>query len=171
MKLFPWKLKESGENFKSLCSHIILAEFDIATGSTVRHQYPLAIQGCTADWLAEHMLPEGAHNREIDYTYMLLNRNSKTVPTKLRIKQDIAEENINAEGKIINDDLLFGLNLCMTRFDATVKRGAIVKAISIFSPYNFIEELKPLLMVCLERYYDCPSVDVLKVISFNTYLF
>lgn len=46
-------------------------------GSTVRHQYPCEIPGYKPDWFAEHMLPEGAHNRELDWTYMLLNRNEK----------------------------------------------------------------------------------------------
>lgn len=49
-----------------ICPHSI--------GSTVRHQYPSAVPNYKADWFAENMLPEGAHNREVDCTYMLLNR-------------------------------------------------------------------------------------------------
>ena len=57
-----------------LVDHILLAEFDIDTGSTVRHQYPNPVDGYQNDWFAELMLPEGAHNRERDWTYIFLNR-------------------------------------------------------------------------------------------------
>lgn len=45
----------------------------------MRHQYPQEIPGYKPDWFAEHMLPEGAHNREQDWTYMILNRDEKQV--------------------------------------------------------------------------------------------
>jgi hypothetical protein len=93
-----WKIKTTrGEQAEPLIDYIVLAEFDIDTGqlwfdlsqhetiiifsigSTVRHQYPQEIPGYKPDWFAEHMLPEGAHNREQDWTYMILNRNEKQV--------------------------------------------------------------------------------------------
>ena len=79
---FPWPIQctyghdsAGNRNFHPIVDYIILAEFDIDTGSTVRHQYPAKIPYCTADWLAENMLPEGVHNRNEDWTYMFLNRN------------------------------------------------------------------------------------------------
>ena len=48
-----------------LISYIVLAEFDIDMGSTVRNQYPSPVPWVSADWLAEHMIPEGAHLREM----------------------------------------------------------------------------------------------------------
>lgn len=42
--------------------------------STVRHTYPNTVPGCSDDWFAEHMLPEGAHNHALDWTVMFLNR-------------------------------------------------------------------------------------------------
>lgn len=70
---FPWNLASTycGKN-DPLVEYIVLAEFDIDTGSTVRHQYPKTISSCKDDWLAEHMLPEGVHNRTEDWTYMFL---------------------------------------------------------------------------------------------------
>lgn len=63
-----------------LIEHVVLAEFDIDTGSTVRYQYPsensVLPPGVSNDWLAENMLPEGLHNRAEDWTYMFLNRES-----------------------------------------------------------------------------------------------
>lgn len=90
---FPWRIRctyagpvdEDGTSPSStahvdpIVDHIVLAEFDINTGSTVRHQYPDVIPCCTADWLAENMLPEGVHNRSEDWTYMFLNRSAPRV--------------------------------------------------------------------------------------------
>lgn len=61
-----------------MVNYVVLAEFDIDTGSTVRHQYPQSIDGYTEDWLAEHMLPEGLHNRTEDWTYIFLNRETSS---------------------------------------------------------------------------------------------
>lgn len=62
---------------EQLVDYIILAEFDIDTGSTVRHQYPHPVVGYNNDWFAEYMLPEGAHNRDKDWTYIFLNREQR----------------------------------------------------------------------------------------------
>jgi hypothetical protein len=43
----------------------------------LRHQYPEDIAGYKNDWFAEYMLPEGVHNRQIDWTYFFLNRDGK----------------------------------------------------------------------------------------------
>ena len=64
---------------EKLVDYIILAEFDIDTGSTVRHVYPNSIPEYKNDWFAEYMLPEGAHNREIDWTYIFLNRENPQI--------------------------------------------------------------------------------------------
>ena len=79
----PWELKNTydmkSNTSTNVIEYIVLSEFDIDTGSTVRHQYPISNPYCTEDWLAEHMLPEGVHNREEDWTYMFLNRESQSV--------------------------------------------------------------------------------------------
>ena len=53
--------------------YILLAEFNITTGSTVKHQYPEPI-GVDTQMLAEFMLPDGTHKRERDWTVFFLNR-------------------------------------------------------------------------------------------------
>ena len=55
----------AGSLVPPLISYIVLAEFDIDKGSTVRNQYPSPVPWVSADWLAEHMIPEGAHLREM----------------------------------------------------------------------------------------------------------
>ena len=46
--------------------YVLLAEFDIDKGSTVRHQYPKTCP-ISENILADLMLPEGAHLRETDW--------------------------------------------------------------------------------------------------------
>jgi len=53
--------------------YILLAEFDITTGSTVKYQYPYPI-GVDQQMLAEFMLPDGTHKRQRDWTVFFLNR-------------------------------------------------------------------------------------------------
>ncbi|KAG5182589.1 docking domain of Afi1 for Arf3 in vesicle trafficking-domain-containing protein [Tribonema minus] len=60
-----------------LVDYILLAEFDIDTGSTLRHKYPGPVPGYRDDWFAEYMLPEGAHNHSLDWTVMFLNKASR----------------------------------------------------------------------------------------------
>ncbi len=47
-----------------LVDHILLAEFDVDTGSTVKYKYPGHVPGYSDDFFANFMLPEGAHNRK-----------------------------------------------------------------------------------------------------------
>ncbi|CAM9773411.1 unnamed protein product [Scytosiphon promiscuus] len=63
-----------GKSAPPLVDYILVAEFDIDSGSTVRHAYPSSVPGVSDDWFAEHMLPEGAHNHALDLTVMFLNR-------------------------------------------------------------------------------------------------
>lgn len=133
---------------------LVLAEFDIDTGSTVRHQYPKPIrEECNdhykEDWLAEHMLPEGAHNRDVDYTYIFLNRNGKLI-------DDLATTTTESK-----DLFYYGINLVRTKHDTSVRRGALVKAMAIFSRYSFIEIFKKPLELALRKYFDNQSADIL----------
>ena len=136
----PWSLVGKCRSNK-LCLYVVLAEFDINTGSTVRHQYPAPVPGCSDDWLAEQMLPEGVHNRDIDTTYIILNR--------------------------ANDEtLLYGMNLCKTKHDSSVLRGARVRSIAIFSQFSYVEIFKKALDYTLELYIDNPSLNTLIVSSY-----
>lgn len=47
--------------------------------STVKHAYPSTVPGCSDDWFAEHMLPEGAHNRSHDWTVIFLRRDRRAL--------------------------------------------------------------------------------------------
>jgi hypothetical protein len=56
---------------EKLLEYILIAEFDIDKGSTVKHQYPDRV-GVPDNNLAECMLPEGGHARETDWTVFLV---------------------------------------------------------------------------------------------------
>jgi hypothetical protein len=54
--------------------YLVVAEFDINKGSSVKFQYPSPPPGSTDGFLAEMMLPDGVHQREEDWTVFFLNR-------------------------------------------------------------------------------------------------
>lgn len=155
-----WNIKNKRSNkAEQLIDYIVLAEFDIDTGSTVRYQYPNDIPGYKPDWFAEHMLPEGAHNREQDWTYMLLNRNEKQLDEFFWISPN--QESIQT----VDDPskrLLYGINLVFNKADSSVRRGAIVKSIAIFSRYHFVEIFREPLLITLEKYYTQPGESTLR---------
>ena len=138
-----------------LISYVILSEFNIDTGSTVKHQYPEPIADYTADWFAENMLPEGAHNRDSDYTVMFLNRKAPHVDEAYWLNP------LQEQPTTATTNFLYGLNLVRTKHDVSVRRGAVVKAMAVFSCFQWIEVLKPVLEQSLERYFANPSIDVL----------
>lgn len=151
-----------GKGCRSLVDYVLLSEFDIDTGSTLRHQYPSPIPNYKADWFAEHMLPEGAHNRESDFTYFFLNRDEENIDNYFWIKPPPNYQEIDIVIPQDKNLFLYGLNFVKTKYDSSVRRGAIVKAICIFSPYHFIESFKKPLELALEDYFNNSSVDVLK---------
>ena len=53
-----WTTLHTRDNSEPIIDYIVLAEFDIDSGSTIRHQYPSSIPNYREDWLAENMLPE-----------------------------------------------------------------------------------------------------------------
>eukprot|EP01031_Cornospumella_fuschlensis_P031351 gene31351-37889_t len=162
-----------GEGTESLVDFVLLAEFDIDTGSTLRHQYPTSIPGYKADWFAEHMLPEGAHNRTTDYTYIFLNRQGSILDEPKATSPDshatnnstisTTSSNIGGDAPSVDGQpFLFGLNCVKTKHDSSVRRGAIVKSLCIFTRYSFVESLKLPLEQALEAYFNDPSLGVLQ---------
>lgn len=156
---FPWQIRSCyGSSHEPVIDYIVIAEFDIDTGSTVRHQYPSAIPSCTADWLAENMLPEGVHNRSEDWTYMFLNRDCSRIDQRLSGLAPGAPSQSGAPP----DSFLYGINLVRNKKDDSVRRGAIVKAMAIFSRYSFVEAFRGPLIMALDQYYRCPRIETVR---------
>ena len=126
---------------QKICNYIVLSEFDINTGSTVRHQYPLPIPQVKEDWLADSMLPEGAHNRDEDVTYIFLNRNQRRLDEDYLIHPTLKTKDSD---KPTQEYFLYGFNLVRTKHDSSVRRGAVVKALAVFSSVDMKYAADPL---------------------------
>ncbi|KAF9201755.1 hypothetical protein BGZ49_008030 [Haplosporangium sp. Z 27] len=134
---------------------ILLAEFDIDQGSVLTHQYPTDI---TSDnhVLAELMLPDGAHLRAADWTIFFLNRAKPAPWNGNKAWTDSDNEN----------PLLYVLNLVRTNHDASIRRGASVKAMAICTTHQYLHVYKacPVLLLALENYFKNPTIEVLKTL-------
>ncbi|CAN0090813.1 unnamed protein product, partial [Ectocarpus sp. 4 AP-2014] len=179
-----------GAEAPALVDYILLAEFDIDSGSTVRHAYPSSVPGVSDDWFAEHMLPEGAHNHALDWTVMFLNRDKTALDEDWPAYFDgdepagSADKGRSSAGVDVVGDksyeprlarggegegeeeggrsFLHCINLVRKQDDPTVRRGAVVKAMCICSRYNYIEVFRPMLMIALEEYYQRQVPEVLE---------
>ncbi|ORY20817.1 spindle pole body interacting protein [Neocallimastix californiae] len=127
-------------------NHILVAEFDIDKGSQLTHQYPEKT-GIEEHKLAELMLPDGAHLREEDWTFFILN-------------QHIVEDPL----PVINNEtnILYVLNLVRTKQIPGVRRGARVKAIAITSHHKWLHVFKPLLIMALDNYFEKQEIVILE---------
>ncbi|ORE11683.1 spindle pole body interacting protein [Rhizopus microsporus var. microsporus] len=127
--------------------YILLAEFDIDKGASLKHQYPTET-GTDEHILSELMLPDGAHLRAEDWTIFCLNQLTP-----------VPEQEIDQERK---SPLLYVLNLVRTKHDATARRGAMVKAMAICTRHQYLHIYKPVLLLAMEKYFENPNVDILE---------
>lgn len=134
-----------------------MAEFDIDKGSTLSQQYPEAT-GHDEHMLAELMLPDGVHARTEDWTVFFLPKVPKSVIPSSLDNASTEEPQSQVQGR---EDLVYVLNLVRTKHDNSVRRGALVKAISIGLHHPFIHIFKPLLLLALDEYFELQSRDVL----------
>jgi len=153
--------------------YVLLAEFDIDQGSLLRHQYPaptgtdeqcvpssllLPVPVHLADTpiphtshslLAEHMLPDGAHDRPEDWTVFYLNQ----VPGLIVDPAPLAQARADLKGKAraVDQDaatpaaddgvtltashdeggLLFVMSLVRTKKDASVRRCVALHSVRL----------------------------------------
>ena len=118
---------------------VLLSEFDILKGSTLRQQYPHPT-GIDEQTLAELMLPEGGHSRDTDWTWFFMHHFLKS------------------------NEQMYALNLVMTKKDDTAQRGARMKALAICSRKPFLHVFRPLLVLTLDHYFKTGDPDMLKVV-------
>ncbi|KAI8586833.1 stabilization of polarity axis-domain-containing protein, partial [Geranomyces variabilis] len=123
---------------------ILVAEFDIDKGSALTFQYPCST-GTDAHVLSELMLPDGAHNREEDWTMFLLNQT------------EAADDESSAPRPST-----YVLNLVRTKHISNVRRGARVKAMAVASRYQWVHVFKPLLVLALDKFFNEPTIVILE---------
>jgi hypothetical protein len=81
---------------------------------------------------------------------------------------DLSEDESSSEEE--EDDsrdgppLMYVLNLVNTKHDASVKRGAVVKAMAICTRHPFLHIYKPLLLLALEDYFKSPYPETLELL-------
>eukprot|EP00834_Sanchytrium_tribonematis_P004319 NODE_206_length_12919_cov_0.381357.p1 type:complete len:636 gc:universal NODE_206_length_12919_cov_0.381357:8104-6197(-) len=123
----------------TIVDYVLLSEFDILKGSTLRQQYPTPT-GVDEQVLAELMLPEGGHSRDTDWTWFFLHHFLKS------------------------NQQMYALNLVMTKKDDTAQRGARMKALAICSTKPFLHVFRPLLVLTLDQYFKSNDPDMLKIV-------
>ncbi|KAH9462259.1 hypothetical protein Pst134EB_033315 [Puccinia striiformis f. sp. tritici] len=133
-------------------AYVLLAEFDIDTGSGLKHQYP-SPTGTAEHVLADLMLPDGAHDRNEDWTVFFLNQTPRltvtnnchlenqpqSTPTSLHHHQQQQQQQHQTK---TDHKLLYVISLVRTKKDTSVRRGAICKAMAVCSYYPYIQIFK-----------------------------
>lgn len=148
--------------------YVLTAEFDIDAGPTITNQYPEPMAGDKA-LMAELMLPDQSHARTEDWTvFFLYQEDEKSTQME---DLDSSAEQLRIRKKTLHYSLpdkhgnakqYYVLNLVNTKFDDSVKRGAIVKSMCIITPHPFFQTFKPLLILALDDYFGCGKVECLK---------
>ncbi|KAL5598769.1 hypothetical protein BROUX41_003895 [Berkeleyomyces rouxiae] len=77
--------------------------------------------------------------------------------------EDDTQSDIEPEGGE-GPPLIYVLNLVNTKQDKTVRRGAVVKAMSICTRHPFLHIYKPLLLLALEEYFKSPVPETLSML-------
>lgn len=119
----------------------VLAEFDIDVGCVVREQYPSQID---CPFLSDLMLPEGSHKYAEDWCFFTLRPRS--------------DPEGDQKPPTDTTGLKYALNMVRNKRDNNVRRGAIVKAISVVTTRDSLDMLwamKALIRDALEA----PSLD------------
>lgn len=168
-----------------LIEGIFVSEFDIDKGSTLRFAVPGSPLGYRSQFLPEHQLPEGAHNREYEFTVFYLypdmtagndgvwydsaNLSPTSVPPTLTGDLDASKA---SSGTNVSEETapragpgkfqLTCINVVRTRLCVEKRRGADVKAMAFATRRGFVDQLRPLLMACLDVYFEHPAEDTIR---------
>lgn len=132
--------------------YIITAEFHIDKGPSLIHQYPNELQGINnLQFLPELMIPDQIHKREEDFTLFLLFRNQTTGEFQYLYDKKVCEHEPYYLYTIVNNIK-----------DVKFKRGSIIKSLSILTKLTFFKNFKPLLLICLDKYFNNNDIEILK---------
>lgn len=131
---------------------IVTAEFHIDKGPSLLHQHPAELPGLAKlVFLPELMIPDQIHKREEDYTLFLLYRNQTTGEFQYLYDKKTCESGPYFLYTIVNNIK-----------DATFKRGSIIKSLSIITRLPYFKNFRPLLLICLDKYFADNLVEVVR---------
>lgn len=124
--------------------YLVTAEFHVDKGPSLIHQYPSELPGLAGLlFLPELMLPDQIHKREEDYTLFLLHRNLSTGCFQYKYDRAACESHPYFVYTLVNNVA-----------DLSVKRGLVIKSISIVTRLLYFKHFRPLLMICLDKYFS-----------------
>lgn len=149
----------NGKSRYANIEYIITAEFHIDKGPSLIHQYPKEISGISElAFLPELMIPDQIHKREEDYTLFLLYRNQTT--GEFQYLYD----------KTCEKEPYYLYTIVNNLKDNNFKRGSIIKSLSIITKLSFFKNFKPLLLICLDKYFNNNKIEILAELfeSINT---
>eukprot|EP01128_Nolandella_sp_AFSM9_P004007 TRINITY_DN1762_c0_g1_i1.p1 TRINITY_DN1762_c0_g1~~TRINITY_DN1762_c0_g1_i1.p1 ORF type:complete len:1390 (+),score=319.09 TRINITY_DN1762_c0_g1_i1:386-4555(+) len=118
---------------------VAVAEFDIDRGNTLSVVYPPSFDftrvGLTENLIADMCLPDGAHLHERDWTYLTLTLDEVV------------------QGEAVKTPL-YGISTFKNKPDASVRRGAIQKAMLCMCRIPIYDVLFPLLTDAISHFID-----------------
>ena len=154
MEELPFALSRTHDRDSAppLCDHLLLARFDIDTGSTIEARHPSRTVDDADDGLAELMLPDGAHTRERDSSVFFLNRSGPRY---------FDEEDLSGGGA---PPFLYCCNVVRTRLDSSLRRGADVRALTLCSRWPFVDVVRAELYTALDACLT-PDADAAAIIA------
>lgn len=131
--------------------YIVTAEFHVDKGPSLIHQYPNQLPGLhNLIFLPELMVPDQIHKRPEDYTLFLLYKNSST-----------------GEFQYLNDRFCerqpyFMYTIVNNIKDDLVRRGSVIKSLTLITKLPYFKNFKPLLLIALDKYFNNNNIHILQ---------
>ncbi|CUM63208.1 uncharacterized protein PRCAT00000777001 [Priceomyces carsonii] len=123
--------------------YLITAEFHVDKGPSIIDQYPHPLPGLqNLQFLPELMIPDQIHKRDEDYTLFLFYRHKINGEFQYLYEKDTCEPSP-----------YFLYTLVSNVQDSAFKRGSVIKSLSVLTRLTFFKSLKPVLLICLEKYF------------------
>lgn len=131
--------------------YIVTAEFHVDKGPSLIHQYPNQLPGIhNLVFLPELMVPDQIHKRLEDYTLFLLFKNRSTGEFQY-LKDKFCESKPYFMYTIVNNTK-----------DELVRRGSVIKSLTLITRLSYFKNFKPLLLIALDKYFNNNNIHILQ---------
>ncbi|CAH6723930.1 hypothetical protein CLIB1444_23S00650 [[Candida] jaroonii] len=132
-------------------NYIITAEFHVDKGPSLLHQFPSEVPGINnLFFLPELMIPDQIHKRDEDFTLFMLFRNTTT--GEFQYLNDVNCEN----------EPYYVYTIVNNLKDDSVRRGSVIKSMSIITQLGYFKNFKPLMVIALDEYFSNTNISLLK---------
>ncbi len=145
--------------------YVMAAEFSTSSGPVLKYQYPPSAGKKELPDLAELMIPDQSHSRDEDMTVIILHEANFQDGHDNVLRYTVSPSNIvtdqtNAE-VISSPKTYYVYNLVKTKFNKQLTRGVAIKSVAIVTPFSFFRIFKPLLFLCINKYFDLGTIEPL----------